>query len=95
MRADQVLPDSVNEVDVHGTTVRKGTVAAFLVNARVWSDPHADEPARAQAAADIVGALPALRALGLFDVFEVRDPALRAWLDARSASAHPHTGEVR
>jgi len=25
--------------------------------------------------------LPALRALGVFDLFELRDPALRAWLD--------------
>ena len=87
MRANQMLPDHVNAVDVHGTTVRKGTVAAFLANARVWSDPRASEPARADAAADIVDALPALRALGLFDVFDIRDDALRAWIDAQPATS--------
>ena len=92
MRAHQVLPDHVNEVDVAGTTVRKGTVAAFLVNARRWSDPHASEAARADAAADIAVALPALRALGLFDVFEVRDPALQTWIDAQRTATS--AGEV-
>ena len=33
----------------------------------------------------LLDALPALRALGLFDVLEPRDPALRAWLSARGA----------
>ncbi len=85
MRADQLLPDHVDHIDVHGATIRKGTIAAFLANALVWSDAHASEPARAQAAADIVDALPALRASGLFGVLEIRDPELRAWIDAQLA----------
>lgn len=84
MRAEQFLPDHVDQVDIHGTTVRKGTVAAFLANALAWSDAQASEAARAQAAADIVDALPALRATGLFDVLEIRDPELRAWIEAQS-----------
>ncbi|WP_175680997.1 hypothetical protein [Burkholderia cenocepacia] len=83
MRAEQMLPDHANQVDVGGTTIRKGTVGAFLVNARVLIDPNAAPAERARAEADAIDALPALRALGLFDVLEVRDPALRAWLDAR------------
>jgi hypothetical protein len=31
---------------------------------------------------DMIDALPALRAIGLFDVFEIRDAALRALVDA-------------
>ncbi|ENH6342517.1 hypothetical protein ABWH74_005947, partial [Burkholderia vietnamiensis] len=55
----------------------------FLINARVLADPHAEPAERARAEADTIAALPALRALGLFDVLEVRDAALRAWLAAR------------
>ncbi|MFM0505803.1 hypothetical protein [Paraburkholderia caffeinilytica] len=81
MRAEQVLPDHVDQVDFNGTTVRKGTVGAFLANARVWFDEGASEAARAHAEADMVDGLPALRAIGLFEVFEIRDVALRKWLD--------------
>jgi len=83
MRAEQLLPDHVDSVDVRGVTIRKGTVAAFLANARIWSDRASTETARERAAADIVEALPALRASRLFDVLTIIDPALRAWIDAQ------------
>ncbi|GAB7537078.1 hypothetical protein AB4851_25160 [Burkholderia sp. 22PA0099] len=83
MRAEQLLPDGQNQADLNGVTVRKGTVGAFLFNARVLGTPDATPQARAEARADILAALPALRALGLFEVLEVRDPALRAWIGAQ------------
>ncbi|WP_175755423.1 hypothetical protein [Burkholderia cepacia] len=83
MRAEQMLPDHANQIDADGTTIRKGTVGAFLINARILTDPNAAPVERARAEADAIDALPALRALGLFDILEIRDPALRAWLDAR------------
>ncbi|KVT53423.1 hypothetical protein [Burkholderia ubonensis] len=83
MRADEMLPDHLNQLDLNGTTIRKGSVGAFLANARVLTDPHAEEAERSRAATDAADVLPALRALGLFDVFEIRDAALRAWVDAR------------
>jgi hypothetical protein len=86
MRAEELLPDLVDSVDVRGVTIRKGTVAAFLANARIWSDRASSETARERAAADIVEALPALRASGLFDVLTIADPALRAWIDAQPVS---------
>ncbi|MDW9232767.1 hypothetical protein C7S15_4845 [Burkholderia cepacia] len=78
-----MLPDQTDRITLGDTTIRKGTVGAFLVNARVLTDPNAAPADRARAEADAIDALPALRALGLFDVLEVRDSALRAWLDAR------------
>ncbi|WP_186082589.1 hypothetical protein [Burkholderia gladioli] len=78
MRAEQLLPDEQNETKLAGVTVRKGTVGAFLANARVLGTPDASGAQRA----DILAALPALRALGLFEVLEIRDPALRAWIEA-------------
>lgn len=78
MRAQDVLPDDVNEVEVGGITVRKGSVGAFLANARVLQDLTASTEARTAAVGHIEALAPALRALGLFDVLEVRDPQLRA-----------------
>ncbi|WP_235835288.1 hypothetical protein [Piscinibacter terrae] len=83
MRAEDVLPDHVNQGDFNGVTVRKGTIAAFLHNARCWSDPLSAPDQRAAAQRDIEASLPDLRALGLFDVLDIRDPALREWIGAR------------
>lgn len=82
MRADQILPDDVDHGQFRGVTVRKGTVAAFLANARTWTDARASADERAQAKAQIVEDLPALRALGLFEVLEIRDERLRALVAA-------------
>ncbi|WP_028228495.1 hypothetical protein [Paraburkholderia ferrariae] len=82
MRAEQILPDHLSQVERNGTTIRKGTVAAFLANARVLIDPTQEPGARDEAEADLIAMLPALRATGLFEVLEIRDPALRAWVQA-------------
>jgi antirestriction protein ArdC len=82
MRADQILPDDVDHGEFQGVPIRKGTVAAFLANARAWTQAGADTDARAQAAREIERDLPALRALGLFDILEIRDEELRAFVNA-------------
>ncbi|WP_431262975.1 hypothetical protein ACQ859_23270 [Roseateles chitinivorans] len=82
MKAQDLLPDGQNQIERNGTVIRKGTVGAFLVNAKTWGDPAAEAGRRADAERDIVEALPALRELGLFDVLDVRDERLRALLDA-------------
>jgi hypothetical protein len=83
MRSEDVLPDHVNQGEFNGVTVRKGTIAAFLHNARCWSDPLTAPELRAAAQRDIESALPDLQALGLFDVLDIRDAALREWIAAR------------
>ena len=92
MQAQDLLPDDRNAAQFEGVTVRKGTVGAFLLNARVWGDADAAPAAREVAARDMREALPALRALGLFEVLEVRDPALRRWLDAAGAGVRRRRG---
>jgi hypothetical protein len=82
MRAEELLPDDLDQRDFHGVAVRKGSVGAFIANTRVLADPAASAEARAIAERDIVEALPALRALGLFDVFLIRDDKLRAFVEA-------------
>lgn len=77
MRAEDLLPDDLNQGQFNGTTVRKGTVGAFLLNARVLADAGASDEQRRQAEQDIIEALPALKALGLFEILQVRDEQLR------------------
>lgn len=82
MKAQDVLSDNQNQVERNGVVIRKGSVGAFLANARIWCDPAVDASLRATAEADIVEGLPVLRELDLFDVFEVRNDALRALIEA-------------
>ena len=82
MHAADILPDDINNATLNGISVRKGTVGAFLANARVWVDPLTPTNERTAAGNDIVDALPALRALGLFDLLEIRDAALQALVDS-------------
>ena len=82
MKAEDLLPDHQNQFQFSdGTVIRKGTVGAFLANAKVWCDPAAEPAQRAGAGRDIRDALPALRALGLFEVLSIRDDALRDFLE--------------
>jgi len=85
-RAEDILPDNQNHAEQGGIVIRKGTVAAFLANARVWCDPASDASRRWAAERDILETLPSLQALGLFDVLSIRDPALKQLVDQLSAS---------
>jgi len=82
MHAADILPDHLNDGTFNGVSVRKGTVGAFLANARVWGNPLTPPEERAAVENDIIDALPALRALGLFDVLAIRDPGLQALIDS-------------
>ncbi|MGK5059076.1 hypothetical protein ACQ4WY_19320 [Janthinobacterium sp. LB2P49] len=85
MRAEDVLPDQQNQGQFNGVTVRKGTVGAFLANARLWLDDTGGSAGRAITERDILDALPALHALGLFDILQVRDAALRELISPSGA----------
>jgi hypothetical protein len=92
MRAADILPGHRNEATLNGIMIRKGTVGAFIANARVWLDPLTPANERAAAENDIVDALPALRALGLFDLLEIRDPGCGHW-SARTSLFSAHEGD--
>lgn len=81
MRATDMLPDHHNHTERQGVFIRKGTVGAFLVNAQIWTDPTATPALRQTAERDLLDALPALRALGLFDVLSIRNDTLRHFVD--------------
>jgi hypothetical protein len=58
---------------------------AFVACAHQMLDPSTPEPVRRATEPRVLALLPALRALGVFDLFELRDPALRAWLEDEMA----------
>lgn len=65
---------------INGTFVRKGSIASFIQNVKLLPG-LSEESAEFQAIADQIRRVkPALDAVGLFDVFEVRDPRVTAIL---------------
>jgi len=80
MRAEDVLPEHINRDQFNGVTVRKGTVGAFLANARMFLDPGTAAASRDEIERHMIEALPALNALGLFEVFEIRSAELQAFV---------------
>lgn len=79
MQAKDVLPDTLNQIALDGVTVRKGTVAAFMGNIRILQH-STSRTERDRAASDMVIQLPAIVALGLLDIFEIRDQNIRQWV---------------
>ncbi|WP_426701583.1 hypothetical protein ACPPVV_00785 [Rhodanobacter sp. Col0626] len=55
-------------------------LAIFVACAHQMLDPATPEAVRCTMEPQLVAQLPALRALGVFELFELRHPALRAWL---------------
>jgi hypothetical protein len=82
MRADDMLKDDEHNRDFGGVNVRKGTIAAFIANARVMADPDASSDDISTARADIVSAVPALRAVGLLEVMNIKDERVRALVES-------------
>jgi hypothetical protein len=62
---------------VHNVTA---PLEAFVACAHQMLDPGTPEAVRRAMEPRLLALLPSLRALGVFELFELRDPALRAWL---------------
>jgi len=56
-------------------------IETFVACAHQMLDPATPEAVRRSIEPRLLAQLPVLRALGVFNLFELRDPALRAWLD--------------
>ena len=67
----------------------------FIACAHQMLDPATPEPVRRAVEPQLLAQLPALRALGVFDLMALRDPAMRAWvgdeLEAMETSARAST----
>ncbi|MBO9708765.1 MAG: hypothetical protein J7521_11175 [Caulobacter sp.] len=82
MRTYDVLAEDSDQIEFGGVRVRRNSLAAFLANAAFLGRPGLPADVQDIVLREIFEALPALRAIGLFDVFEIRDPRLRAFVAA-------------
>ena len=64
MRAQDLLPDGVDQAEFDGVSVRKGSVGAFLANARTLTDPTTTNEARLAAEHDMFPPAVSLRTFG-------------------------------
>jgi hypothetical protein len=74
IRPEDILPDGQDRAVVGTTSVRKGSVAAFVANARLLEEAEAGSPDAEMISAQLRDLAEPLRAIGLFDVFAVRSP---------------------
>lgn len=61
--------------------VSKSPLETFVACAHQMLDPATPEAVRRAMEPRLLAQLPALRALGVFELFELRDPAIKAWID--------------
>ncbi|MDG9671289.1 hypothetical protein ONV78_26385 [Hahella sp. CR1] len=81
MKPEQVLAENENMFAHQGVTLRKGSIAAFMLSARDMKDERLSDAERTAAKNDLLGLIPGLRQLGVFDTFEIRDPEIRALVE--------------
>jgi hypothetical protein len=80
IRPEDVLADGVETTNVDGLDVRKGTVAAFVANARKLAQLEPGDAGRDALEGQLRALAPALRAVGLLEVFAPRSPVVAAIL---------------
>ncbi|WP_028926703.1 hypothetical protein [Pseudonocardia acaciae] len=80
VRPEDVLPDEANTVTIDDLTVRKGSVAAFVANVKLLETLPPDSPDRPAIEARMRALTPALRAVGVLDVFAPRSASVAAIL---------------
>lgn len=80
IRPEDVLADGVETTTVDGLDVRKGTVAAFVANANKLAQLAPGDSGRDALEDQLRALAPALRAVGLLEVFAPRSPVIAAIL---------------
>ncbi|KAA0099512.1 hypothetical protein CIW49_07800 [Mycolicibacterium sp. P1-18] len=83
IRPEDVLADGVEVTTFDGVDVRKGSVAAFVANARELARLAPGDAGRDALEGQLRALAPALRAVGLLEVFAPRSPDVAAILDGR------------
>ncbi|TFI43438.1 hypothetical protein E4P29_10435 [Rhodococcus sp. 1R11] len=76
VRPEDILPDGAERASFDGLPIRKGTVAAFVANAHALRDVEPGTEAHDELIATLKELAPQLAAIGMFEVFEPRDPQI-------------------
>lgn len=82
VKPEDVLPDGQEYAEFEGVSVRKGSVAAFVGNVRALAAVEPSSPQWDEIVAQLRELKPVLARIGVLEVFEVRDPELRALVDS-------------
>ncbi|MBT0566527.1 hypothetical protein [Williamsia sp. CHRR-6] len=80
VRPADVLPLGASSAICDGQRIRTGTVAAFVRNAQALRRCPAESAEHAAIRAELVRLAPALRAIGVFDVFTPTDREIAAMI---------------
>ena len=81
VKPQDVLADGQEGTEFDGAYVRKGSVAAFIGNVRALAETEPNSAEWDEIVAQLRELKPALVRIGVLDVFEIRDPRLRALVD--------------
>lgn len=81
MKPEDILTDDVNVREFGSETVRKGSVGAFLANARIIEENPVGSAKYNQAVSDLIALIPKLKALGLFDFFDLKPGKVRQLIE--------------
>ena len=76
VRPEDILADGVDSTHINGTLVRKGSVAAFLVNIDRLANPDNTEEERADIIKTMKELAPTLIAVGLHQHVQFRNPEI-------------------
>ncbi|MDI5967065.1 hypothetical protein [Streptantibioticus silvisoli] len=76
VRPEDLLPDGADTCVINDVEVRKGSVAAFVANAKRLDGLELGTPEDTEVRAQLRKLVPALRAVGVLDVFTVRSETL-------------------
>ena len=85
---------SPTELHALNTELGSSPLETFVACAHQMLDPATPESVCRLVEPLLVAQLPVLRALGLFDLFQVRDPAMRTWLDDELAKLYATSRRV-
>lgn len=77
MRPEDMLEDEQDARIINGIQIRKGTLGAFIANARKLDAYPVYSTERAEILGQLRAFAPAVRALGLLEVFEPRSEVLQ------------------
>jgi hypothetical protein len=71
------------------TAPAPSALETFVACAHQMLDPATPESVRRAVEPQLLAQLPALRALGVFELFELRDPAMRTWVADEVEALNP------
>jgi hypothetical protein len=83
--ARDIVEDGADYAEFDGVKVRKGSLGAFVANAKAFQSLSVNDPERDVILAHMRELLPAVATVGAFEVFRLRSPELREALGGAAA----------